>query len=66
VKEFSVVSLSAGSGDDRSVPTVDFDHHSAYHRDHATEIYDDLRKRCPVARTDAHGGYVVVSDYASV
>jgi cytochrome P450 len=66
VKEFSVVSLGAGSGDDRSVPTVDFDHHSAYHRDHATEIYDDLRKRCPVTRTDAHGGYVVVSDYASV
>jgi cytochrome P450 len=65
VKEFSVVSLGAGNGDDRSVPTVDFDHHSAYHRDHATEIFDDLRNRCPVARTDAHGGYVVVSDYAS-
>ena len=62
----NMVSLGAGGDDDGSVPVVDFDHHSAYHRDHALEIYDGLRERCPVARTDAHGGYWVLSDYASV
>jgi cytochrome P450 len=62
----SGMSLGAGSEDDRSVPTVDFDHHSTYQRDHAMEVFDDLRERCPVARTEAHGGYLVLSDYASV
>jgi cytochrome P450 len=58
---------SASPGDiEHPAVTIDFDHHSAYHRDHALDIFADLRGRCPVARTDAHGGYVVLTDYASV
>lgn len=47
-------------------PVTQFDHHSAAHaRDHV-EIYRQLREESPVAWTEAHGGYWVVSDYDSL
>ncbi len=47
-------------------PTVDFDHHSLEYAQHWREITADLRRRCPVAWTEAHGGYWVASGYEAV
>ncbi|MCS7483592.1 cytochrome P450 [Umezawaea endophytica] len=49
-----------------SRPLVDFDHHSADFRERNHEIMDDLRSRCPVAYTESHGGFWVLTDYRSV
>ena len=35
---------------------TDFDHTEEAYAQHAPEIWDDLRQRCPVAHGDAHGG----------
>ncbi|MFF3573358.1 cytochrome P450 [Nocardia jiangxiensis] len=45
---------------------VSFDHHSTEYARDWRRINADLRERCPVAHTDAHGGYWVVSRYADV
>lgn len=47
-------------------PTIDFDHHSATFADDWRNVTEELRTKCPVAWTDAHGGYWVVSRYADV
>lgn len=47
-------------------PTIDFDHHSSRFADNWREITTELRERCPVAWTEAHGGYWVVSRYDDV
>lgn len=47
-------------------PTVDFDHHSSVFADNWRAVTSDLRTRCPVAWTEAHGGYWVVSRYEDV
>jgi cytochrome P450 len=47
-------------------PSIDFDHHSADFADNWREITAGLRTKCPVAWTEAHGGYWVVSRYADV
>ena len=47
-------------------PTVDFDHHSAEFADNWRDVTRDLRSTCPVAWTEAHGGYWVVSRYDDV
>jgi cytochrome P450 len=47
--------------DDRTV--IDFDHHS---REHAADLvgqYAKIRRTCPVAWSEHHGGYWVVSGY---
>jgi cytochrome P450 len=47
-------------------PTVDFDHYDeAFARDPYPKLRE-LRERCPVAHTDAHGGFWVVSRYDDV
>jgi cytochrome P450 len=46
--------------------TVEFDHHSADFCARNYEITDDLRARCPVAYTEAHGGYWVLTGYEPV
>lgn len=47
-------------------PVTQFDHHSPEHtRDHVA-IYKKLREQTPVAWSEAHGGFWVLSDYASV
>jgi cytochrome P450 len=45
---------------------VEFDHNSAHYAQSWREIYHDLRHRCPVAHTDAYGGYYVLTRYADV
>ncbi|MEV4729883.1 cytochrome P450 [Saccharopolyspora sp. NPDC049426] len=47
-------------------PIVHFDHHSAEHAANHVDAYRELRQECPVAWTDAHGGFWVLSDYPSV
>jgi len=47
-------------------PPVDFDHHSSVFADNWRAVTSDLRTRCPVAWTEAHGGYWVVSRYEDV
>jgi cytochrome P450 len=46
---------------------IRFDHqHPDFTPDTAPEVYAELRSRCPVAHTDAHGGYWVLTRYADV
>src|SRR2546428_4054874 len=40
-----------------------FDHHSPEYAEHFAEILDELRDQAPIAWTDAHGGYWVVTRY---
>lgn len=47
-------------------PVVDFDHNSAAHSADPVAAYRRLRSEAPVAWTEAHGGFWVVSDYAGV
>jgi cytochrome P450 len=45
---------------------IEFDHHAREHSDRWLEQHRELRANCPVARTEAHGGYWVVSRYDDV
>lgn len=47
-------------------PVTHFDHHSEEHAKNHVEIYRKLREESPVAWTEAHGGYWVISDYKSL
>jgi cytochrome P450 len=47
-------------------PVTAFDHHSQEHADDPAGAYRRLRASAPVAWTEAHGGYWVLSDYQSV
>lgn len=47
-------------------PVVHFDHHSPAHAADHVGAYRELRENAPVAWTEAHGGFWVLSDYASV
>jgi cytochrome P450 len=46
--------------------TVEFDHHSPIMPEHNWEVFADLRAKCPVAYTQAHGGYWMISGHDSV
>lgn len=46
--------------------SVDFDHNSPEHSADPVASYARLRAEAPVAWTDSHGGYWVLSDYAAV
>lgn len=46
--------------------SVDLDHHSAYFCEHNYEIYEDLRARCPIAHSNAWGGFWMLVDYQDV
>lgn len=50
----------------KGVPTTDFDQNSAGFAADPWSKYDELRSLCPVAHTDAHGGFWVLSKYADV
>lgn len=43
-----------------------FDHHSEYFAEHWREQYAEMRGTCPVAHTEAHGGYFVATRYEDV
>lgn len=47
-------------------PVVAFDHHSHEHAADPVGTYRKLRAECPVAWTEAHGGFWVLGDYPSV
>jgi cytochrome P450 len=47
-------------------PVVNFDHHSEERGADPVGSYQALRQSSPVAWSEAHGGYWVVSDYASL
>jgi len=46
--------------------TTAFDHHSPEYAENSRSINANLRARCPVAHTDAHGGFWVLSRYDDV
>jgi cytochrome P450 len=46
--------------------TVEFDHHTPEYRDNWPELCDANLAKCPVAHSDSHGGFWVISDYASL
>jgi cytochrome P450 len=48
------------------VPTVDFDHNRPEHARDWRQIYSELRGRCPIAHSDAWGGFHVISRYEDV
>ncbi|MDT3441893.1 cytochrome P450 [Pseudofrankia sp. BMG5.37] len=50
----------------QTAESVDFDHHSPAYAEHWRETYADLRGRCPVAHSTAHGGFTVLTRYADV
>ncbi len=45
---------------------VDFDHHSPEVSAHTNEVLGEMARKCPVAWTEAHGGYWVVSGYEAL
>lgn len=47
-------------------PVVDFDHHRPVSERDPDEAYAELRATCPVAWTEAHGGYWVVTKAGDV
>ena len=50
----------------RTCPVVTFDHNSPEHSADPVASYARLRAEAPVAWTEAHGGYWVLSDYDAV
>ena len=46
--------------------STSFDHHDAYLSRNPYPVYDQLRNQCPVTRTDAWGGFWVVTGHAEV
>lgn len=47
-------------------PTVDFDHQSNHYAENWIETLDGIRSRCPVAWTDVHDGFWVLTKHADV
>jgi cytochrome P450 len=47
-------------------PIVNFDHESAHHAQNWAEEYSNLRKNCPLAWTEKHGGFWVATKYEDV
>lgn len=44
--------------------TIDFDHHSPYYRDNWAALAEERVRNHPLAWTEAHGGFWVISRYA--
>lgn len=51
---------------ERGVAVEHFDHHTEYFAQHWRETYAAMRQRCPVAHSDEHGGFYVVTRYDDV
>ena len=45
---------------------IDFDHHSEAYAASSPGVYEQLREKCPIAFTPAHGGFWVLSRYADI
>src|ERR1700741_3262352 len=50
----------------RRCPVSDFDHHSDAHGDDPVAAYHRQREQAPIAWTEAHGGFWIVSDWDGV
>jgi cytochrome P450 len=46
--------------------TVDFDHHSPDMPENNWNVFAELRSKCPVAYTDAHNGFWMISGHDDV
>ena len=46
--------------------TIDFDHHSPEYRDNWDKQAEERVTRCPIAWSEAHGGYWIMSKYEDV
>jgi cytochrome P450 len=49
-----------------SAPEIDFDHHTPEYADRWPELSREIRSVCPVAHTNAWGGFYVVTTYEHV
>ncbi len=49
-----------------TAPAVDFDHHSADFASSWRDQLTELRGRCPVGRSTAHGSFLVVTRYDDI
>ena len=49
-----------------NTPEIAFDHHSKQYKENWAESAEARATGCPLAWTDAHGGYWVLSDHASL
>jgi cytochrome P450 len=58
------MSKTGAGAEDR--PRVDFDHHSKEYAEDFSAAYRRTRERCPIAWSDAYGGFWVVSRYDDV
>jgi hypothetical protein len=47
-------------------PKIDFDHHGPEYASNSYALNGRLATTCPVAFTEAHGGYWIVSGYAAL
>lgn len=54
------------SSSEQRCPVVHFDHNSQEHSKDPVKSYRELRESTPVAWSESHGGYWVLSDYESV
>jgi cytochrome P450 len=46
--------------------TIDFDHHSTFYRDNWAELAEERVARYPLAWTEAHGGFWILSGYNDI
>jgi cytochrome P450 len=51
---------------EREQAAVEFDQHGAYYAEHWQEQLAELRERCPVAYSQAHGGFWVITKYDDI
>lgn len=49
-----------------SKPVIDFDHHSPEYRARWQDVSDENLAKCPVAWSEAHGGFWLVSSYEAL
>lgn len=58
--------MPAGAANDTDRPTCPFDHHDPDFRFEFRDVFARLRETAPIAWTEAHGGFWVVSSYPLV
>jgi cytochrome P450 len=62
----AATSRSEQPGFDSAAFARHFDHHAPEFGEHMDRIFHYMREHCPVARTDAHGGFRVLTRYADI
>lgn len=49
-----------------TIPLLDFDHHSGSFASDPWQVYRDMHERCPVSRSEHHGGFIAIAGYEDV